>query len=112
MFPSLEKELEAKEKLEAKLTVICGQAEKAKADAVTEFKASQPFIDAYIVYYGDKFEDCLKQVRIVYPNLDLSKVSMDDPLSTTPTRGDIVSEETDDSTKLEWDPKDDGVVLA
>ena len=30
----------------------------------------------------------------------------------TSTHGDLVSEETDDSTELEWDPKDDGVVLA
>ena len=37
---------------------------------------------------------------------------MDDPLSTTPARGDTVSEETDNSTKSEWDLKDDGVVIA
>ena len=37
---------------------------------------------------------------------------MDDPLPTTPVGGDTVSEETDDSTQLKWDPKDDGVVLA
>ena len=65
---------------------------------MAEFKASQPFIDACAVYYGDGFEDCLKQVRSVYPNLDLSKVTMDDPLPTTPTGGNTISEETDDST--------------
>ena len=37
---------------------------------------------------------------------------MDDPLPTTPTRDDIVSEEIDDSIESERDPKDDGVVLA
>ena len=37
---------------------------------------------------------------------------MDDPLLMTFARGDTVSEETDDSTKSERDPKDDGVVLA
>ena len=37
---------------------------------------------------------------------------MDDPLPTTPIGGDFVSEETNDSTQLKWDPKDDGVVLA
>ena len=91
---------------------ICGQVEMAKADAIAEFKASQPFIDACVVYYGDGFEDCLKQVGSVYLNLDLSKVTMDDSMSTTPAFGDIVSEETDDSTHTEPDPKDDGVVLA
>ena len=30
----------------------------------------------------------------------------------TPTSGDIISEETDDSTYSEQDPKDDGMVLA
>ena len=37
---------------------------------------------------------------------------MDDPLLTIPTSGSTVSEETDDSTQLEQDPKDDGVILA
>ena len=37
---------------------------------------------------------------------------MDDSMSMTPAFGDIVSEETDDSTHIEQDPKDDGVVLA
>ena len=46
--------------LEAKLMAICGQVETVKADAITEFKTSLPFIDAYVVYYGDRFEDCLK----------------------------------------------------
>ena len=91
---------------------ICGQVEMARADAIVEFKASQPFIDACAVYYGDGFKDCLKQVESVYLNLDLSKVTMDDSMSTTPAFGDVVSEETDNSTHTEQDPKDDGVVLA
>ena len=53
----------------------------------------------------------MKRVRSIYPKLDLSKISMDDPLPTTPVGGDSVSEETNDSTQLKWDPKDDGVVL-
>ena len=64
------------------------------------------------MYYGGGFEDCLKQVRFVYPNLDLFKVTMDDPMQTTPAFGDTVSEETDDSTLTKQDPKDDNVVLA
>ena len=55
-----------KENLEVELTSIYGQVEMAKADAITEFKASQPFIDACAIYYGDRFEDFLKQVRSVY----------------------------------------------
>ena len=63
------------------------------------------------MYYGDRFEDCLKHVGAVYLNLDLSKVSMDDLMLTTPAFGDTVSEETDDSTHTEKDLKDDGMVL-
>jgi len=106
-----EKAQEEKANLKVELTAICGQVETARADAIIEFKASQPFIDACVVYYSDGFEDCLKQVRFVYPNLDLSKVTMDDPLPTTPVSDDTVSEETDDSTQLEQNPKDDSVVL-
>ena len=108
----LEKVQEEKTNLEVELTAIYGQVETARADTIIEFKASQPFIDACFVYYGDGFEDYLKQVRSVYPNLDLSKISMDDPLPTTPVGGDTVGEETNDSTQLKWDPKDDSVVLA
>ena len=83
----------------------------ARADAIAKFKASQPFIDSCAVYYGDGFEDCLKQVKSVYPHLDLSKVTMDDPLPSTPASNTIF-EEIDDSTESESDPKDDSVVLA
>ena len=83
-----EKEQEAKATLENELTALCGQVEMTKADTVIEFKASQPFIDACAVYYGDEFEDCLKQVKSVYLHLDLSKVTMD-PLPSTPT-GDTI----------------------
>ena len=76
-----------------------------------EFKASQPFIDSCVVYYGDGFEDCLKQVKSIYPNLDLSKVTMDDPLPSTPV-DDTIFDETDDSIESEPNPKDDSVVLA
>ena len=86
--------------------------EKAKADALVDFKASQSFIDACAVYYGEDFDDYLKQVGSVYLDLDLSKISMDDPVPMTPAGADTVNKETDDSTQLEWDPKDDGVVLA
>ena len=83
----------------------------ARANAVKEFKAFQPFIDSCAVYYGDRFEDCLKQVKSIYPNLDLSKVTMDDPMPPTPAN-DTTFDETNDSTESEPDPKDDSVVLA
>lgn len=84
----------------------------ARVDAIAEVKASQAFIDACAVYYGDGFEDCLKQVRSIYPNLDLSKVTMDNPLPMTPIDGSTVSEEFRDSTHTEQGSKDDSGVLA
>ena len=63
------------------------------------------------VYYGDEFKDCLKQVKSIYPHLDLSKVTMDDPLPST-LADDTIFEETYNSTQSEWDLNDDGVVLA
>ena len=81
----------------------------ARANVMNEYKALQPFIDFCAGYYGDGFEDCLKQVKSIYPYLDLSKVTMDDPLPSTPA-GDTIQEETDDST--ESNPKNDSIVLA
>ena len=87
---------EAKANLEKELMALCGQAETAKVNVVTKFKASQPFIDTCVVYYGDEFKDFLKQVKFVHTHFDLSKVTMDDPLSSTPTGGNTISEETDE----------------
>ena len=92
-----EKEQEAKVTLENELMALYGQVETARADAITEFKASQSFIDACAIYYGDGFEDYLKQVKSVYPHLDLSKVTMDNPLPST-LASDTIFEETKDST--------------
>ena len=97
-----EKAQEAKANLEKELAALYKYVETARADAIAEFKASQPFINACAVYYGDRFEDYLKQVRFVYLNLDLSKVTMDDFLLTTPADGNTVNEETDDSTQSKW----------
>ena len=60
-------------------------------------------------YYGEGFENCLKQVKSFYPYLDFSKVTMDEPLPST-LADDTIHEETDDST--ESNPKYGNVVLA
>jgi len=77
--------------VEKELTALLGQVETAKADAVKEFKDSLAFIDSYAEYYGVGFEDYLKQVKSNYLHLDLEKVSMNEPLPTTPT-GDTILE--------------------
>ena len=105
-----EKKQEAKASLEKELTALLKQMETARANTVTELKASQPFIDSCAIYYGNGFEVCLKQIKSIYPHLDLSKVTMDDTLQSTPT-GDTIFEETNNSTQLEQDPKNDSVIL-
>lgn len=63
------------------------------------------------MYYGDGFDNYLKQVGSVYPNLDLSNVTMNDPLPTTPADGDTVDEGIKDFIPAEQGLKDDSVVL-
>ena len=100
-----------KEKLQEELTTLHGQVKKARANAVLEFKASQSFIDSYAEYYGSGFDDCLKMVVSAYPDLDLSEITMDEPMLTTPTGNTIVDENVD-PTGSDPPPKDDGFVLA
>ena len=103
----------AKVGLVTELTTFREQTEKAKANTIAEFRASQPLMNTCAIYYDDGFEDCLKQVGSVYLDLDLSKVSLDDPLLTTPKGGDIVDEKSDDSAHIdEQIPKDNRVVIA
>lgn len=62
----LREEMEkAKLNLVTELTTLRGQVDKAKADTVVEFRVSQPFYDAYSVYYGEGFDECFKQVESV-----------------------------------------------
>ena len=49
----------------------------AGADAILDFKATQSFIDSCAEYYGTCFDDCLKQVASAFPELDLSRITMD-----------------------------------
>ena len=88
--------------------------EKARADVVAEFWISQPFFDTCGVYYGDRFEDCLKQVRAAYPILNLSQIVIDNIVLPTPRGYDTVNDETIDSIcTIEQEVKDiDGVVIA
>ena len=86
-----------KEKLQQEVMALHEKVETARTDAVQEFKASQSFIDSYAEYYGTGFDDCLKQVASVFPELDLSGITMDD--------------EGDGSPESNPPPKDDGVVV-
>ena len=86
-----------KEKLQQEVTALSERVETVGTDVVQEFKASQSFIDSYAEYYGTGFDDCLKQVASVFPELDLSEITMDN--------------ESDGSLESNPPPKDDGVVV-
>ena len=93
------------------MTALHEKVETVGTDAVQKFKASQLFIDSCANYYGTGFDDCLKQVALAFPELDLSKITMDSPEPTTPI-GDIATDDDDDgSPKSQLPPKNDDVVV-
>ena len=83
-----------KKELDEGLTTLRRQVEMAGADAVQKFKASQSYVDSCADYYGTRFDDCLKQVASVFPELDLFGITMDDFEPTTPV-SDVVDESDD-----------------
>ena len=100
-----------KQKLQEEVTALQEKAKEAGTDAVQKFKTSQSFIDSCADYYDTSFDDCLKQVALAFPELDLSGISMDAPELVTPAR-DVA---TDDDVVLESQPSpvaDGGIILA
>ena len=93
-----------KETLQKELTTLREQVEKAGAAAITEFKASQSFIDSCANYYGTGFDDCLRQVASAFLELDLFRITTDESGLSTPA-GDTPAHGGDD-------PRNDDVVLA
>ena len=73
-----------KQKLQEEVTALREKVETVGTDAIQKFKTSQSFIDSCADYYGTGFDDCLKQVASAFPDLDLSRISMDAPELVTP----------------------------
>ena len=94
------------------MTALQEKVETAGTDAVQKFKTSQSFIDSCADYYGTRFDDCLKQVASVFPELDLCEISMDAPELVTPARN-VVTDDDDGIPESQPSPKiDGGVILA
>ena len=101
-----------KQKLQEKVTALCEKVEMTGTDAVQKFKTSQLFIDSCANYYGTGFNDCLKQVTLAFPKLDLLEISMDVPEPVTPARN-VVTDDDDGTPKSQLPPKaEGGIVLA
>lgn len=65
------------------------------------FRTSQPFYDECNNFYGDGFDDCLKQIATLYPHLDLSKIVIDNTVPLTFGGTDAIIDEADDSIHLD-----------
>ena len=101
-----------KQKLQEEVMALQEKAETVGTDAVQKFKTSQSFIDSYTDYYGIGFDDCLKQVALAFPELDLFGISMDAPEPVTPAR-DVTTEDDDVVLESQPSPKvDGGIILA
>ena len=101
-----------KQKLQEEVTALQKKVKTAGTSAVQKFKTSQSFIDSCADYYGTRFDNCLKQVASAFPELELSRISMDVPEPMTPTRN-VVTDDDDGIPESQPSPKvDDDVVLA
>jgi len=59
------------------------QLRQAKEVAVHEYRDSNALLKELGSSYADGFDDCLHQVKTVFPNLDLSNVNIDAPAQTS-----------------------------
>ena len=101
-----------KQKLQEEVTALREKVETVGIDAVQKFKTSQLFIDSCANYYNTRFDDYLKQVMSIFPELDLSEISMDAREPMMPARN-VVTDDDDGTPKLQVPLKaDGGVVLA
>lgn len=82
------------------LATLHEQMEQAKTDAVAGFQTSQPYYDQCGGFYGDSFDDYLKQVAAVYPYLNLSQVVIDDIVPPTPSGANAAMDEADNSIHI------------
>ena len=66
------------DKLKKEVTDLGQRLQTVRADAVQDFKETQSFINSCAEYYGTGFKDFLKRVTSAFPELDLSRITMDD----------------------------------
>nr|POE71697.1 hypothetical protein CFP56_48600 [Quercus suber] len=72
------------------MTSLQESVDKAKANAIEEFKDSQPFFDLIGSQYGEDFEDFCKQAVLLFPSVDFSSVQIDTMIPMTPKGDDEV----------------------
>lgn len=78
------------------------QVRQAKEDGKTDFRNSDDFLTELSDCYDDGFQECLRQLKALYPDLDVSQVSLDNVAQTSaPT---VNHEDTDEIFEVESMP--------
>ena len=67
---------------EGEISQLREQVCQAKENKTIEFRNSNDFLTKLSDCYDDKFQECLCQVKALYPNLDVSQVSLDNGAKT------------------------------
>ena len=102
----LETQAEALKKVlndkDGEISLLRKQVRQAKEDRETEFCNSDGFLTELGGYYANSFNECLHQVKALFPNLDVSQVSLDDVVQTSARSDDF--EGTDELFKDDLTP--------
>lgn len=78
------------------------QVRQAKEDGKTDFRNSDGFLTELSDCYNDGFQEYLRQLKALYPDLDVSQVSLDNVAQTSaPT---VNHEDTDEIFEVESMP--------
>ena len=62
---------------EGEISTLREQVCQAKEDGKTEFRNFDGFLTELNDYYDNGFQECLRQVKTLYPDLDVLQVSLD-----------------------------------
>ena len=87
--------MEANAILTAEVTSLHESIDKAKANAVEEYKDLQPFFNLLGSQYGEGFEDFRKQAVALFPNVDFSLIQIELTIPSTSRPDDEVVEVDD-----------------
>lgn len=87
--------MEANAILTAEVTSLRESIDKAKANAVEEYKDLQPFFNLLGSQYGEGFEDFRKQAVALFPNVDFSLIQIELTIPSTSRPDDEVVEVDD-----------------
>lgn len=87
--------MEANAILTAEVTSLRESIDKAKANAVEEYKDLQPFFNLLGSQYGEGFEDFRKQAIALFPNVDFSLIQIELTIPSTSRPDDEVVEVDD-----------------